>query len=81
MLYKEITYVNIKKKWSEYRTLRYTKKNLSKRAVRGIYFASLFSSFQIQINKVQGISITFAISNSWSIQSKALERSVRRAPT
>ena len=46
----EVTDVNVKKKWSQYRTLKYTEKNLNKRAERGIYFGSLFLSFQNELH-------------------------------
>ena len=57
IFFKKVTDVNIKKEWSQYKTLRYTEKNLSKCTVRGIYFGSFFLSFQIRMNKVQGMFI------------------------
>ena len=54
---KEVTDVNIKKERSQYRILRYSEANLSECAIRAIYFSSFFPSFQIRINKIQGIFI------------------------
>ena len=71
---KEVTDVYINMKWPYYRSLWYTKKNLSKRTVRGIYFGSLFPTLQIRMTEVQGMFIktteVFAANNPWSIQSK-----------
>ena len=68
---KEVTDVNVKKMWSQYETPRYTKKNLSKFTVRGIYFGSLFLYLEVWINKVKRIFINTIYIKlcyySWSI--------------
>ena len=84
---KYVSYEDIEQNEAEYRTLWYTRSKYVKNTLNVIYFYILtYLCFNYEYTIVTASSDkpyiwTFAISKSWRIQSKALQRFIRTSPT